>query len=699
MRLLIIDNYDSFTFNLYQLAAEVFQVIPEVVKNDAPWALIADRHFDAAIISPGPGRPERPKDFGISHRLLTEKRIPILGVCLGHQGIWSAFGGRISHAPEPMHGRVSPILHNGDGLFVNLPSPFRSVRYHSLLCDGTPPEALIETAWTEDGVIMGVAHRTRPLWGVQFHPESISTQYGFELLRNFQRLAVPSITTLATPDRVVGRASWPVHPSETRTAPISGGRSLSVRKSQITMPDDEVFARLFGKCPYSFWLDGSDSGAASARFSFMGGYSETEVSFLKYSVADAALECRRLTTDDSATKRDPLDLIAALLDEMPGQTDELPFDFATGFVGYFGYEMKDLLGSPSRHTASTPDCYVLRVDRFVAIDHVSKEIYMVFGADTASAGSADAWFEALATKLSDPSLSPNLGSVDPSAVAFSLADSKDDYLNRIEVCKQNIRDGESYEICLTNKLRSAAPGIEPFEYYRALRRRNPAPYSAYLRFPELAVACSSPERFLKISRDGAIESKPLKGTSARSPFPDIDMVLRNNLEHSEKARSEHLMIVDLIRNDLGRVCSIGSVHVPSLMNIETYATVHQMVSTISGRLAAGQKAMDCFRACFPGGSMTGAPKLRTMSIIDSLETEARGVYSGSIGYLSANGAADLNIVIRTAVFNRGEVTVGVGGAIVALSDPAEEWEEALLKSKALVDAFRAESGRPGTGAL
>ncbi len=251
--------------------------------------------------------------------------------------------------------------------------------------------------------------------------------------------------------------------------------------------------------------------------------------------------------------------------------------------------------------------------------------------------------------------------------------------------KDYIAAGDALEVCLTHRL-DAPLDEEPLSVYLRLRRENPAPFGAYLDLGDLKLLCASPERFLRL-RAGRLQSRPIKGTRPRGRTPDEDGSLRLALAASEKDRCENVMIVDLVRNDLGRVCRVGSVEVTEFLLVEPYATVFQLVSTIEGELAEGAGLFDAIRACFPGGSMTGAPKIRAMEIIDELEPVARGPYAGALGYLSATGDCDLNIVIRTILARGGRASFHVGGAVVADSDPEAEWRETLDKAAGLVGAL------------
>ncbi|PZO98629.1 MAG: aminodeoxychorismate synthase component I, partial [Corynebacterium urealyticum] len=305
---------------------------------------------------------------------------------------------------------------------------------------------------------------------------------------------------------------------------------------------------------------------------------------------------------------------------------------------------------------------------------------------------------------------------------YRLDHGHEQYLANVLACQEHIAAGDSYELCLTTTARGPALA-DPWGAYQQLRNTSPVPYGAYLQFPGLGarsagadagtqglhVLSASPERFLRIRRAPAaspdaatstptstapgplfVEAKPIKGTRPRSTGAE-DERWRRELQNSEKDRAENLMIVDLLRNDLAKICRPGSVRVPELFAVESYSHVHQLVSTITGELdgSAGADAVDCLAACFPGGSMTGAPKVRSMELLEELEGTARGLYSGAIGWLSPTGEADLSITIRTLIDDGRESSFGVGGAIVADSDPEAEWQEILVKASALLEALGA----------
>jgi para-aminobenzoate synthetase len=366
-------------------------------------------------------------------------------------------------------------------------------------------------------------------------------------------------------------------------------------------------------------------------------------------------------------------------------TPPLPFPFAGGVVGYLGYALAAELGGRPATPSPWPDAALLACSRWLAFDHEERAVYAVTNANDPAVGLA--WLDSLpATLAAVPPAPPVRHPTQHDPLTFQLARGRDGYLADIAACLHEIRRGETYEVCLTNQL-VGPPLTRPLDAYRVLRAHNPAPFGVFLRLPELAVLSCSPELFLQVDASGGVLTKPIKGTRPRGATPHEDEQQRQGLAHSEKDRAENLMIVDLLRNDLGRVCEVGSVAVPSLMQVESFATVHQLVSTVSGQLRPGCGAVACLRSAFPGGSMTGAPKLRTLEIIAALEPGPRGVYSGCLGWLSSDGAAELAMTIRTAVTDATRTSIGVGGAIVALSDPEAELEEILLKGRALVSGL------------
>ncbi|MFD8300851.1 aminodeoxychorismate synthase component I [Streptomyces sp. NPDC059690] len=704
MKTLLIDNYDSHTYNLFQLIAEVNGEEPVVVLNDAtdsiPDLAAHLAEFDNVVVSPGPGHPAEPRDFGFSAAALAESVVPVLGVCLGHQGIALGEQGMVAPAPQPRHGHLSRVRHDGRDLFEGLPQDFTAVRYHSLAVREPLPETLEATAWSEDGVLMGLRHRTRPLWGVQFHPESVLTEYGHRMLVNFRNLTAVRArrprtkNTAVTPAAAAIPAPAPTVPRARRSAPAY---RLHSRRIAGAVDAEAAFTRMYGTSQRAFWLDSALVEEGLSRFSFFGDDSGPLAEFVRYDVDSGRCEIERSGRPTRKVTASVFDYLKRQLTSRRVDAAGLPFDFTGGYVGYFGYETKADCGSANRHSSEMPDACWLFADRLIAVDHLRRFTYAVcLAEDTPQAArEAEDWLEGALAQLSfvatdtvrpprhtSATPEPELGAAEP-----WLVRDRTRYLADIEDCRRELRAGTSYEICLTNAARLPAPP-DAYDFYRVLRRVNPAPYAAFLRFGDVDVAGSSPERFLRITRDGVAEARPVKGTAPRGDGPEEDAALRDALAADAKTRAENLMIVDLLRNDLGRVCPTGSVRVTRLMATETYASVHQLVSTVEGRLRAGTDAVDCVRACFPGGSMTGAPKPRTMEIIDALETEARGVYSGALGYLGCGGGADLNIVIRSAVFADGLMHLGAGGAIVLDSDPAAEYDEMLLKTAAQMRALR-----------
>ena len=408
----------------------------------------------------------------------------------------------------------------------------------------------------------------------------------------------------------------------------------------------DVFAQFYRGEAFAFWLDGEF--APSERFTVLG--------------AGAGLSIESNVREELARFEGTLD-------------SDLPFKWRPGLVGFISYE-----GANS----------FIAADRAIVFDHESQGIYFVGQFDNQK--DFDHWHHGALLRLG---LSGGqvanylLGLTKPSTEAkASLRHSADEYLRLIESVQTHIAAGDVYQLCLTNQI-AIESDMDPLQAFLRLRDNNPAPYSAFVRFGSRTLVSSSPEQFLQVSAAGEVSSKPIKGTRPRGTTAEQDSVIASDLQADQKERAENLMIVDLMRNDIGRVSAIGSVSVPKLFDIESYATVHQLVSTVTGSLAAGEDAWSAVQAAFPGGSMTGAPKIRAMQLISAFEGGPRGVYSGCVGYFSGTGAAEFAMTIRSIVFSDGVATIGVGGGITIDSDPSAELEETKLKAKALLAALNA----------
>ncbi len=462
------------------------------------------------------------------------------------------------------------------------------------------------------------------------------------------------------------------------------------------------YAELFGADECAFLLDSGLDPVRLGRFSYLGGRPSVLLSGWRVKDGTLGMDLQwqtwhrpdGKTADPPELRRetgDPFAALRTLLSQYDtGDTDRTQWPFSSGLVGYFGYETAyaiEKLPDSGVNDQGLPDLAFMVVDEVLVYDHTAERAILCITArgdeaKTTAAARTEQWQNDLAALAERPA--QNLGAGKTSAVRAHF--SRDQYMAAVQKCRDHILAGDVFEVCLTHRLEMDLPG-SGWDLYGILRQINPAPFASYLRLPGFQVVCASPERFLKLDGDGAAESRPIKGTRPRGNTQAADEALRTELAESEKDLAENIMIVDLVRNDLGRVCQIGSVDVPELQVVETYATVHQLVSTVRGQLKPEYDAFDLVHACFPGGSMTGAPKIEAMKIIDSIEPVKRGVYSGAVGFFDAGGSMDLGMLIRTVVCQNGIGTFGVGGAIVSDSDPGAEYDETLDKARALIAAI------------
>lgn len=442
-------------------------------------------------------------------------------------------------------------------------------------------------------------------------------------------------------------------------------------KQQLEYPADIArFYQAIRHLPWPMWLD---SGGQEAGFDIL--------------VADPVT---RLISDGGITEvidqegktqdtREPLlNLLQQLLSRTESKSD-VPFD--GGAVGYFSYAYGRRLQGMASAEADTdiPEAALGIYDWAVILDHAQRQAWLV--AQNKDSRSPSYW-QRLQQSLNDA------GSHDLPETQFRFIGepvsnmSRPDYAKAFHRIQHYLTEGDCYQVNLAQRFSIEFKG-DPWQLYQQMRQQNPAPYAAYLDFPFARILSSSPEQFVGLNRNHAI-SQPIKGTRPRGKGRAEDERLASELEQSNKDRAENLMIVDLLRNDLGRVCEPGSIKVPDLFRVESHPTVHHLVSSITGQLRKDEDALSLLEACFPGGSITGAPKRRAMEIIQELEPNSRQIYCGSIGWIGFNGNMNTNIAIRTLLIRDGKAMYWAGGGIVADSAEADEYQETLHKAAAFL---------------
>ena len=681
----ILDNFDSFTFNLFQYFGELGEEVIVRRRDECTIEDIENLKPELIVLSPGPCRPQ---DASLTLATIDyfKGKIPLFGVCLGHQAIGEVFGAEVIRAKAAVHGKISKIQHDGQGVFLNLPNSLTVTRYHSLALNrDTIPEELHVTAETADGEIMGIRHRIYPIEGVQFHPEAILTEEGHSMLRNAVDQAREWWKNQSHKEQKLQNSSW------------------IIKDLELTLPPIKLVEAFEGTLS-PFFLDSGRGYGELGRYSFMGAFP-----FLQASAYPDYVELvwpnlfqREKISCVTQTSLSVLDDLLARFH----QKNPTSFPFAGGAVGFLSYDLKDEL---ERLPQKALDDLKLPLWRFAWYDGIlifDHELsrYHVLACGMTETGEcreeiANLRIKRLVELLQDfernnPSESKETYSNANKSYSNTYGENttvhksvtKENYLFHLQKVINYIYAGDIYQANLTQRFNLPYAG-DALSLYQLLNSQNPAPFAAFLPYDDFQILSSSPERFIRIDPKRNIETCPIKGTRPRGKTEFEDNKLAEELINSVKDRAELTMIIDLERNDLGRICKYGSVRVTDLIRLEKYPTVWHLVSTIVGTLKSDLLASEILKAIFPGGSITGAPKIRAMEIIEELEPNKRGIYTGSIGYIGFDGTWDLNIVIRTLILKEGQAYFHAGGGIVADSIPESEYEETLQKVRALVRAL------------
>lgn len=638
MNTLIIDFGDSYIENIASQVEKIRGKKAIVIKGEDYNANVLES-IDSVILSSGTGGYEL-REF---LKNLQEVNIPVLGTSWSFFSILDFLKQKIKSIPPQYGVKTSGqfIKNNSYGLF----GTFNGILYDKYSIKRLSSEIEILAESEKRDVL---AFKKNNFVGVRPHLGSYYTERSKEILKTFIEDAI----------------------NQTRRKD-----ELIVHKEKYKNNLPSIIEKV-KKDHKLYWLDSSHVIKGYSRFSILG-IPREEDELLSYSVGDFFVSVR---SGKETCKREGT--IWEILKERPLESKDhrLPVDFQCGYIGAIGYGLKEDLGYINKKQSNLPDCILQYCSSCIIVDHLKEEIYLVSEKEDDHYKKIKGW---LGESTKEELVLEKRRNDFPKAY---LARNREEYISDIKKSLEKMRKGESLEICLTNQL-MIEDSIDSYEFYKILRKTSPAPYAGYLEFEDFSIASSSMERFVKLDGNGNINAKPIKGTIRRGETLEEDEELKRELQEDKKSFSENLMILDLLRNDIQKVAINGTVNVPEAMIVESYATVHQLVSIVEGVLREDKTALDLLRAVFPGGSMTGSPKEQSIDILEELEVVPRGIYSGSLLYLSNTGAMDCNVVIRTAIIEKDCVSIGVGGAIVEDSDPIEEYEEILLKAKGLLKSF------------
>ncbi len=448
--------------------------------------------------------------------------------------------------------------------------------------------------------------------------------------------------------------------------------------------------------PHAFLLESVERGEQIGRYTFLGAHP-----YMRLRARGSAIEIERGRRRERY-EGNVFEFVKQLLSEhQPAAIPGLP-PFVAGAVGYFAYDVVrqlEKIGERTKDDLRLPDCELMFFDRLLAFDHLRHQIHIVAAADVSREKPRAAYdravrdISAIEQKLARglrPAMWRRSPKTKPAKLKIHAGTSRAKFMRSVERCKEYIAAGDIFQVVLSQRL-DFTPGVDPFDLYRALRQINPSPYLYFLRMGERQILGSSPEMLVRVT-GRKLEYRPIAGTHPRGRDEAEDLRLEEEMRNDEKERAEHVMLVDLGRNDLGRVSEYGSVKVKDLMYVERYSHVMHLVSALEGTLRKDLSALDAFAACFPAGTLSGAPKVRAMQIIEELEPVRRGIYGGSVLYADFAGNLDSCIGIRTMLMQGKKAYLQAGAGIVADSDPAREFEESMNKAQALLRAVEKARG-------
>lgn len=701
MKILLIDNYDSFAYNVYQYLNEMGNQVICIRNDKISIKEIEEINPDSIFISPGPGDPS---SAGICLEVVKyfAGKISIFGICLGQQVIGEAFGGNIVHAKELYHGKTSKILANSKGVFKNLPSEFIATRYHSLIVEKeTLPVCFEVTCQTSEGEIMGIKHKEYNIEGVQFHPESIMTDIGKKILLEF----LQRTEKLIGKDPIIKSASYEDE-NIIRYNELSDVKGIGVKQyaSRFNVKND--FLNIFKNIREEYGednctiLDSVDGPAADCGKSYIG-------VFPKYELIISNRKMKIITDDthiyDIFTENfkelydineenfnleerkfsDIFPIISAIFKET--KMHDIKINFSNGLIGIFSYEYLHYIENVHNKNKSVlkfPDVHLKYFSTILQYDKDTSELVVI---NNEINGAEETKFDIeriLDEKehsIKDSINNTDIQNCNPETFSNTT---KEEFYSKVAKAKQYIKDGDIFQIQIGRRL-NIKTNIRPFDVYKNLRTLNPTPYMFYWECKDYQLISNSPELQLRVE-NGKVMIRPIAGTSkGKGKTKEDAQKLKQELENSPKEQAEHIMLVDLARNDIGRIALAGSVKVSRLMETEEFSHVYHLVSSVEGEILKENNTMKLFESTFPAGTLTGALKIRAMEIINELENEERGPYGGAFGFFEFNGNILSSIIIRTILRKGEDVYLQASAGIVADSKDYLEWNEIQHKTETI----------------